>query len=182
MILDENDDGRSAASSAAHGDRTALQAPLAEIEADLAGLMRALAESRFELQGRAQAQQEQTRELLLELLDIADAFERVFASVDAKADQITPQMSKWLANFRTVWRLLQTTLRQRGVEPMDELQAGFDPHRHRVAETVTDPALPEGSVVSVPRRGYLWHGVLLRKAELVVVRGSAEPPAEGAEG
>ena len=105
---------------------------------------------------------------LLELLEVMDAFERVFGNIKTKKDACTRQMNIWVGNFRTVYRLLTRVLADEGVAPIENLDQGFDPAWHEVFEKVYDPEQPSGTIVSEIRRGYVLHGKLLRRSSVVV--------------
>lgn len=142
----------------------------ATLEQDLRVLLRNLAEARLELEEAGKRQEAEKREWLLAALDIGDAFDRVFQNVQTKQDQVTPQMKKWLGNFRTVRRSLDTLLADQGVNRIQSLDDQFDPQWHRIVDTVRDMAKAEGTIVEEINAGYLWNRTLLRKAEVVVVR------------
>jgi hypothetical protein len=143
---------------------------LGVVMADVGGLLLALGKARQEADEQKTRTFDEKRRLLLALLDLMDAFERVFRSIEAKKDMVTPQMKKWIANFRTVYRMLNTALADQGVSRIENLDGGFDPHWHKVAEIVVDTSRPEGTIADEARHGYVWQGAVLRKAEVVVVR------------
>ncbi len=142
----------------------------ATLEQDLRLLLRSLAEARLELEETGRKHEAEKREWLLAALDISDAFDRVFHNVHTKEDQITPQMKKWLGNFGTVRRKLETLLAERGVNRIQSLDDQFDPQWHRIVDTVRDMARADGTIIEEINSGYFWNRTLLRKAEVVVVR------------
>ena len=152
---------------------------LKRIEQDVRALMRQLAETKFQLAEQERKQTEEARRLYLAVLEVMDALDRVFRSIQAKDDQVTPQMRKWLGNFRTVRALLDRILTDRGVVRIENLGQSFDPNWHKVAEVVVDTTRPEGTIVEEVQRGYVWRNTVLRRAEVVVVRHS--DTGEGAE-
>ena len=144
--------------------------PVGTIEGDIRALMKKLGEADFALGKQDKESQGKTKKLLLSLLDIMDSFERVFDAVHKKPDLVTKQMKKWIANFRTIHRMLRQVLSDQGVTRIENLDQGFDPQWHQVLETVNDPAQEEGAITEEVKAGYVWHGVILRKAEVMVVR------------
>lgn len=143
---------------------------LSEIEEDTRTLMRRLAETELVSTENDKRTTEQQRSLLLSLLDVTDAFDRVFGSINAKKDVCNSQMNIWVGNFRTVHRLLQKLLTEQGVTPIENLDQGFDPYWHEVETIVFDKAKPSGAIVEEVKRGYLWRNKeLLRRARVVVV-------------
>ena len=118
----------------------------------------------------------------MSLIEILDAFERIFADVTIREEALSGAPKVWIGNFRTVYRLLAATLRELGVAPIEVRTRQFDPLRHRVVETVSDPGLPTGTIVRQEIRGYAWGGRILRKTGVVVAspaRPGSPQPAEG---
>jgi molecular chaperone GrpE len=141
--------------------------------------MRQLAEARA-LSAEVERQSGRAIEqILLRLLDVTDAFERVFRHIQSKADFVTPQMKIWIGNFQAVYRVLDDILIEQGLTPIENLDQGFDPHWHKVVDLVDDPTKKPGTIVEEVNRGYVWHTHVLRKAEVVVVRNQerASPQA-----
>lgn len=146
------------------------QSPLQAIEADIRRLIRQVAEARFAASQGERGHNEATRKLLLEMIEVLDAFDRVFANVRHKPAEMTRQMKIWVGNFRTVRRLVERMLGGGGVSTIQNVDGEFDPHWHQIAETVEDPSKPTGTIVEETRRGYVWGKQILRKTEVVVVR------------
>lgn len=144
--------------------------PLERVEREVASLLRACAEQRREATDSDRARTEESRKLLLQVLDVADGFERVFRSIQQKQDAVTPQMKIWVGNFRAVSKVVERLLRDSAVTAIQNLDQGFDPAWHQATETINDPSREDGAIVEVIRKGYLWHGAILRKAEVVIVR------------
>lgn len=151
---------------------------LSVLEDDLRLLMRQLAEARFAVEERDRQHRDSAKAVLLGVIEVVDAFERVFCSIQAKQDLVTPQMKIWVGNFRTVRRLLEKILAEQGVVKIENLDQGFDPHWHKVAEIVADSTKPEGTILGEVVCGYVWRKHLLRKAEVIVVRNQEGGPGE----
>jgi molecular chaperone GrpE len=156
--------------SARHRRASEEAGPLAALEQDTRNLMRQLAEARASDVDRQQQHQQTIRRLLLRLLDVNDAFERVFRTVQSKPDVVTPQMKIWIGNFRAVYSLLEDILSEQGLAPIESLAQGFDPHWHRAIEVVDNPDKRPGTILEELKKGYMWQNHVLRKAEVVVVR------------
>lgn len=67
---------------------------------------------------------------------------------------------------------LEQLLAQQGVLAFSAEGLAFDPQRMKAEGCVSRPDLPEGLVTEECRRGFLWHGELLRPAEVVVNRAN----------
>jgi molecular chaperone GrpE len=127
-------------------------------------------------QARA-ADRRDSRDLLLELLDLRDR-------IQAGQTQAARFRPGWLSRRRRAPKLialladgmgmnlrrLDETLARRGVRPLPAVGRPFDPQRMHAAELTRDPGRPNGQVVAELRSGWLLHGELLRPAEVVVNR------------
>lgn len=156
------------------------EAVCATIGNDIQALMCAVAEKEFAL-GQQQAKLHGVVEgFLLRIIEVLDAFERVFASIHAKSDQVNAQMKKWIGNFRAVHSLLRKILENHGVSRIESLDQTFDPTWHRVRHPVYDLSRAEGTIVQEIVSGYLWQNQALRKSEVVVVTHSEEVARQAA--
>jgi len=143
---------------------------LVVLDSDIRRLLRDAADARFsarEAEGRVVCE---TSRRLLGLIQVLDAFDRVFRSMQGKEDKITPQTKIWIGNFRSVRRLVESQLSDEGVVRMQNLAEGFDPRWHTVAQTVHDTDRPQGSIVEEVQPGYFWKNQVLRKAEVTVIK------------
>lgn len=101
------------------------------------------------------------RGLLLELVDLADGFERALVHVAGSPDPVA-------AGLFSMQRRLGSVLEAEGVGPFESVGERFDPTRHEAMATVRDAGCAEGTVVDEIGHGYLWHGQLLRPARVRV--------------
>lgn len=147
---------------------------LTAIHEDICRLMCETASATHAAGEQSRQHRDEMRGHLLSLLEVADAFERVFANIEKRKGELTKSTRAWISNFRAIRRLLGRVLGDQGVTQIENLDQGFDPHWHKVAETVDDPTKQDGTIVGESVRGYVWHGELLRKCEVVVVRSNEE--------
>lgn len=143
------------------------------IEDDVARLIHDLAAARAALTTQEETARADRRALLLDLLEVTDAFDRVLANIASREAEVTAPMRAWVRNFRTISRLLSRTVANQGVSPIDIATREFDPDWHTAVETVQDPTLPVGTIVEEIARGYVWQRQVLRKSAVVVVRDDA---------
>jgi len=148
------------------------------IEDDIRNLMRQVAETKFALSEEKRQHTDNTRKLLLSMIEVMDGFERLFNNINSKKDKITPQMKIWIGNFRAVCRLLNNAVASQGVSKIENLDLGFDPKWHRIAQTVVDPTKADGTIVGEEAKGYVWQTEILRKSEVAVVRNAPEGEAK----
>lgn len=147
------------------------------LESDIKRLLRRIAELEF---SRAEAEKQNSnmhKRLLLSIIEVLDAFERVFTSIRSKQDTLDRQAKKWVGNFRTIQRIVNGILAEQGVAPIETLDARFDPQWHKVSRLVFDPSKPDGTILEEDLRGYCWRNMILRKPE-VAVSCSSEDEAD----
>jgi len=102
------------------------------------------------------------RKLLMELLPVADSFERCVTATYSTVEDFHNGVV-------LIHKQMQEALRKAGVEAL-ELHVG-DPFDARNAEALTttcEPALPDGSVAAIYERGYILRDQLLRPARVIV--------------
>lgn len=148
-------------------------APLAVIERDARDLLRETGRLRSRAQEQERTSGKRERELLLELVAVVDAFERVFRNLADRQQEMDRRAKIWIGNFRTVYRLVRRTLEDGGVVPMEVLDNSFDPRWHQVARAVRDDSQPTGTIIEEVDRGYFLGDTVLRKASVVVVSDEA---------
>ena len=146
---------------------------LAVIEREVGDLMGKLAESALQLTEARREQHDGTERLLLRLIALAEEFDDVFSQIEQKRELVTAQMRIWIGNFALRCKRLRSVYEEHGVMPMELVDDRFDPQWHEADETVDDPTKPDGTILTVVKKGYLWHGQLLRKAWVVVTRNRA---------
>jgi len=146
-----------------------LENSLESIDSDVRALIYRLAAAEQHHSEQEQEFQNRNKALLLALIDVLDAFERVFTIIRKKQDQVNPQMEKWVGNFSTVRRLLENLIFEQGVRAIENLDDGFNPEWHKATDTVSDNSKADGAIAKVVLKGYVWRNTVLRKAEVVTV-------------
>ena len=151
--------------------------PLSVIEDDIRVLLGRLSRATADLNEQKEDHRTTTASLLLSLIEILDAFDRVFESA-RKREALSRETKAFIGNFRTIYRILKNLLRDQGVVPLENLDGGFDPQWHEVGGSVDDASSAEGTIVTETKKGYLWlsHDLVLRRSEVVVVIHGARPP------
>jgi len=110
--------------------------------------------------------------IFLDLLPIADNFERAFAEVAGQhvAGQ-QDDLQKRLSGFELIYKDLLKLLEKKGVTQMtiteDEL---FDPEFHEALMHVQHEGKNSGQIVAVLQKGYLYKGNVLRPAHVSVAQ------------
>ena len=103
---------------------------LDSVEQDIRNLMCQLAEAKCSIAEKEKKEAEVKKGFFLSIIEVMDGFERLFLRIHDKQDQVTPQMKKWIGNFRTIYRLLNKIIKDEGVVRIENLDDGFDPHWH----------------------------------------------------
>jgi molecular chaperone GrpE len=117
---------------------------------------------RIDRERREQADHTVT-DLLVDLLNVVDDFERALA-VDAEdADN-----DSYRKGVELIHTKLHDLLRRRGVRPIEALGADFDPNIHQAVTQEASPEHREGEVIGELRRGYMLGDRLLRPAMVKV--------------
>jgi molecular chaperone GrpE len=148
-------------------------------DTEVAGLRRALDEERERLLRKAaefdnyrkriererREQADQTvASLLLQLLSVADDFERAL-TVDA-GDAAGP----YRRGVELIHTKLNDLLRRQGITPIESLGADFDPNVHQAVTHEPSPGHRDGEVIEELQRGYMIGGRLLRPAMVKVAK------------
>jgi molecular chaperone GrpE len=104
------------------------------------------------------------RDTMSALLPVLDDFDRA-----KKAAEQNDKGHLFEEGIGLVYRKLYTTLKQKGLEPMDSEGQDFDPEFH---EALTETPAPsedmKGKVVDVVESGYTLNGNIIRHAKVVV--------------
>lgn len=141
-------------------------------------LMRALAET--ENTGRQgdrraeDAQRYAVTNLARELLEVVDNLRRAIEANAALPDKAGT--GGLVSGVVATDQLLAKILKRFGVEPINALNAPFDPAKHEAVMEVDAVGRPPRSVVEVLEDGYTLHDRLLRPARVAVAKSQPSPP------
>ena len=125
-------------------------------------------------------------ELVRQLLTVVDTLERAVYSYDRGAGgaggcEVVDRMVEGTRSSMemTYNQLLDAS----GIVPIAP-SAGerFDDELHTAIETTQDPLLPDKTILSLVRKGYMLNNELIRPAEVIISRGGGEPVEEGRDG
>jgi molecular chaperone GrpE (heat shock protein) len=89
---------------------------------------------------------------------------------DIVPDEFASALEAWLQGLEMVHRRFLGLLATSDIHPIQAKDQPFDPHEHLAMATETRPGVPDGTVVTVLRKGYRQRGRVLRYAEVVVNR------------
>lgn len=113
-------------------------------------------------------------ELILEILDVLDDFQRALDSFAAnKGKRLSRETGNILKGMELVYGKFMAALKARGVEPMEALKRPFDPLYHEaIMQSPSDER--EGTVIGIVSPGYLMNGKVIRHAKVVVAASKSE--------
>lgn len=106
--------------------------------------------------------------ILLDLLDLADDFERAVADDSGESDA-------WRAGVVAIQAKLQGLLLKQSVLPIETEGESFDPNLH---EAVGQFPGEHNEIVAVLRTGYTVGGRVLRATQVMVGNGQVSPPSD----
>lgn len=107
--------------------------------------------------------------LLEKLLPVLDNFE-----LGLEAARSAPDTTSIVEGMAMVQKQLQDVLKSQGVEVIPAEGLAFDPTHHEAVAQEHSPAVPEGHVVRLLRKGYKLKDRLLRASSVTVSKGAAE--------
>ena len=140
-----------------------------ELRSRLAYLMAEFDNFRKRVAREREAQEAYGNEKLLRaVLPFLDNLERALGQEGASAEAI-------LSGVRMTRDLFLGELRKFGLEPLSPVGNAFDPSVHEAVGAMPRQGMPEGTVLTESRKGYLLNGRLLRPSQVLV---AAAPPAD----
>lgn len=145
-----------------------LEDQLLRMQADFDNFRKRLARDRDESLKYA------NQALLEELLPVVDNFE-----LGLKAAETGGDAKAILMGLQMVKAQLERFLNDQGVAPLIPENGTFDPHQHEAVGTESTTEVPDGTIVSVQRKGYKLKGRLLRPAAVIVAHPPEPAPAAG---
>lgn len=150
---------------------TYIDNPLSEIEMDIRALMKRCGTLTYDLNESGKKWELDTKKMLLDFIEVVDAFENLFRNIMAKEVFVDQQTKIWIGNFRSVYKMLLRALKKANVTPLETvIGEKVNPYWHNIVEVVKRPDLEDGVIVEEIKKGYLWNGELLRAADVKTVK------------
>ena len=116
---------------------------------------------------QAQVQERANADILRELLEIHDDFQRALSAKTSGPNQL-------IAGVEMISRRLGDFLKSYGIAPIEAVGKPFDPALHEAVAHEMDDAVPEATVLEELRRGYQMNGKVLRTAVVKVSKKRTE--------
>ena len=108
--------------------------------------------------------QQSRTEVILEILNSLDDFDRAFAVVEPGDE------SDFVKGIRLIHGNLVRVLQKMGVAEVDALHQPFDPTRHMAIGQIETTDTPSGNVAQVIAKGYILNGTVIRPAHVIVAK------------
>lgn len=140
------------------------------IESDIIALIKECNLLKGNIRKKNQDSKKEMSRMLLSLLEAIDAFERVFANIEAKNTEIDKQTRIWIGNFKSVRRLFEKVLKESGVTAIEALNGKAIPGFHHIIETKQVGGLEDDMIIEEKQKGYLRFGEVLRKSQVIAVK------------
>jgi molecular chaperone GrpE len=117
---------------------------------------------------RADASERGAADVLRELLDVADNFDRALEHIGDDVPEA------FVDGMRLVARSLHEVLDRRGVERIEAVGREFDPEHHEALSSLPDAEAEPNTVLSEVQPGYMLGDKVLRPSKVIVSRAKAE--------
>ena len=116
------------------------------------------------------SKKDQFKNLMLEIIEIIDTFERIESALNEK-QLLSDETSFKVANrFKTVLKRMNRLLERNGVTkltfPENKLILGYC----KVIDTEPDAQKPNDTIIEVQKEGYIHGKELIRESEIVIVK------------
>ncbi|MEQ3636589.1 nucleotide exchange factor GrpE [Alcanivorax sp.] len=167
---------QAAAAAEAEAVEPTAEEKLADVEAELAKVKKALAEADVRAQAevqnvrkRAERDVQHARKFALEkfagdLLSVADNLERGLAALDADDDALKGARE----GIELTLKSLLDAFARYNIEQINPADEPFNPELHEAMTMVPVPNMDPNSVIEVLEKGYQLNGRLIRPARVVV--------------
>ena len=103
------------------------------------------------------------REVLFQLLEVLDGFDRALQQTGDASSSLSEGM-------QMIHRKLLALLEKQGVTPLRSVGETFNPELHEAVGSVESEEHESGAVIDEVQRGYRWEDEVLRPARVRVVR------------
>jgi molecular chaperone GrpE len=112
--------------------------------------------------------------LILQLLDTLDNFQRALSSAPAKggiSNKNSSDYDKFHKGVELIYNHLKEILTKEGLKEIEALGKPFDPHFHEAVTQAESDKYDDGMVMEEISKGYMLNDRLLRASKVVVSKG-----------
>ena len=108
-------------------------------------------------------------ELILDILNVVDDFERAIESMStSESENKSEECENVLAGMKLIYEKLMVALKNRGVRVIEALNKPFDPNYHEAVMQSPSEEHEEGTVINIVSPGYMMDDKVIRHAKVVV--------------
>jgi molecular chaperone GrpE len=145
--------------------------PLSEIGKWIYNLIKENSSLRYELDQLRKEFESDIEKMLLDLIEVMDAFENLFQRIKAKEEFLDQQTKTLVGNFQTIYKMLIRTLKMFEVTQIETIIGEkVNPYIHNIVEIDERTDFEDGTIVEVIRKGYFWKRKLLRPVDVKVAK------------
>ncbi len=105
------------------------------------------------------------QDIIMELIPIVDNFERAIKLDD---NDLTDELSKFLAGFKMMYASLVELLKKFGVEEINRVGEKFNPNEEQALMTDSVKEMEDEVVIEVLLKGYKYKGRVIRPASVKI--------------
>lgn len=105
------------------------------------------------------------KDLILELLPIADNFER---AIKLDSQNENSEVGKFLAGFKILYTTLMNTFKKFGVEEIETTGKTFDPLLHEALMVQNNSEKKDDEILECLLKGYTLNGKVIRPSKVIV--------------
>lgn len=146
----------------------------AEVRESMEKYLRSLADfenyKKRAIKERSELLKYQGENLVVDLLEVADNFERALESADTNPEQFK-------SGVKLIHKMLSDVLTKHGINAESAIGKPFEPQKHHALSQVTSTEVPAGSIVSELKKAYFYKDKLIRIADVVVSSGASDTAA-----
>ena len=114
------------------------------------------------------ASRDQNKALLLHLLEVVDAFERVVNAAEGKEETSDREFNRIMINFKSVLKMLQNILNEEGVRLIEFSDGRANISDCKIVRAEKKEGYTDLTILQILEMGYYWKGEILRKASVIV--------------
>lgn len=145
---------------------------LSVIEEDFRNLLKKCDSLHSHLEDSEKQNKKKIKRLLENLLEVLDAFDRVFKNIEDKGKNkdIDRQTKIWVGNFKAIRRMMEGVLKDTGISLIEAPEGKAIPGWHTIVATKEVEGLSNDTILEEDQKGYLYHDEVLRKSKVVTVK------------
>ena len=147
-----------------------MNANFKKVEAELTQLMQNNIRLKNEIEELALSTERKIDAMVLELIQVIDAYEKAELVVKERGYTEDETSSKAIKRMMQPKKIALSILDKYNVAQIDILGKVIDENLCSVVDTEPDLSKEEGIVVSIEKNGYVREGRLIRRAQVIVIK------------